>query len=100
MAESKPKSVDSGGRYKNGDLPHGIDRHAWRHVFVLMFMTHVARQDNPFENNVTTGLVAMQKIWNILFSNVPYKIVQNGPVYQLVHRYHQLEQKVFILSSL
>jgi len=57
-------------------------------------------KDNPFENNVTTGLAAMQKIWNILFSNVPYKIVQNSPVYQLVRCYHQLERKVFILSSL
>jgi hypothetical protein len=48
-------------------------------------MTHVTRQDNPFENNVTTGLAAMQKIWNVLFSDMSYTIVQNGPVYQLVH---------------
>jgi hypothetical protein len=86
VAESKSRLIESGKKYKNGDLPSGIDRHAWRRIFVPTFMTHVARQDNPFENNVTEGLAAMQKIWNILFSDVSYKIVQNGPVYQLVHR--------------
>jgi hypothetical protein len=44
-------------------------------------MTHIAQQDNSFENNITTGLATMQKIWDYLFGDVPYKIVQNGPVY-------------------
>jgi hypothetical protein len=86
VAETQFKSVNGSKKYKNGDLPRGIDRHEWRRVFVPTFMTHVAWQDNPFENNITTGLTAMQKIWNFLFSDVPYKIIQSGPVYQLVRR--------------
>ena len=76
--------MDGGKKYKIKDLPHRLDRDLWRQVFVPTFMTHVACQDNPFENHVTTGLAAMQKIWNHLFTKVPYKIVQNSPIYQLV----------------
>jgi len=73
MAETQFKPANGSKKYKNEDLPRGIDRHEWHRVFVPTFMTHVARKDNPFENNITTGLTAMQKIWNFLFSDVLIK---------------------------
>ncbi|KAF8227755.1 hypothetical protein L208DRAFT_1404998 [Tricholoma matsutake] len=44
---------------------------------------HVSWQDNPFEHNVKVGCAAMQKIWDVLFSEAPHRIIQSSAVYQL-----------------
>ncbi|KAF8218848.1 hypothetical protein L208DRAFT_1419320 [Tricholoma matsutake] len=48
-------------------------------------MMHISQQDNPFEHNVKVGCAAMQKIWDVLFSEAPHRIIQSSAVYQLVH---------------
>jgi hypothetical protein len=68
-------------KFKNQDLPQEIDRHVWRRTFVPTFMMNVARQDNPFEHNVKIGCVVMQKIWDELLDETPYRIVHSSPVY-------------------
>jgi hypothetical protein len=45
---------------------------------------NVARQDNPFDHNIKAGCETMQKIWDAIFNETPYTIIQSGPVYQLV----------------
>jgi hypothetical protein len=76
--------TDGTKKFKNQDLPQGIDRHVWRRTFVTTFMMNVARQDNPFDHNIKAGCETMQKIWDAIFNETPYTIIQSGPVYQLV----------------
>jgi hypothetical protein len=76
--------TESNKKFKNQDLPQEIDRLVWRRSFVPTFMMNIARQDNPFEHNVKAGCEAMQKIWDTIFDETPYTIIQSSPVYQLV----------------
>ena len=46
---------------------------------------HVSHWDNPFDNNIKVRCSAMQKIWDVVFSEAPYRIIQLSVVYQLVH---------------
>jgi hypothetical protein len=91
VVDLKPKiektgesSTSSSKRPKNADLPGGIDFKVWRRVFVPTFMRWVSQQDNPFEHNPKLGCSAMQKIWDSIFSDVPYTITQSCSVYALV----------------
>ena len=85
MTEKKAKAtVDTNKKFKTEDLPREIDRQVWHRVFVPTFMRHVSRRDNPFDNNIKVGCAAMQKIWDVVFSEVPYRIIQSSAVYQLV----------------
>ena len=83
MTENKIK-VTENKKFKNKDLPRDINHQVWCCVFVSTFMMHITQQDNPFDHNVKVGCAAMQKIWDVVFSDVPYKIIQSSAVYQLV----------------
>lgn len=91
MAESKPmmskNTGESSKRPKNGDLPSDIDFKTWRRVFVPTFIRWVSQQDNPFEHNAKRACEIMQIIWDAIFGDVPYMIIQSGPVYILVSIY-------------
>jgi len=39
----------------------------------------------PFKHNIKVVSVAMQKVWDVLFCDVPHTIIHSSPVYQLVH---------------
>ena len=90
VVETKPKIAkatsesSTSKRFRNGDLPSGIDSKVWRRIFVPTFMRWVSQQDNPFEHNPKLGCNAMQKIWDSVFSDVPYTITQSSSVYGLV----------------
>jgi hypothetical protein len=90
VVEAKPKIEKATGesstikRFKNGDLPNGIDFKVWRRVFVPTFMRWVSQQDNPFEHNPKIGCNVMQRIWDSVFSDVPCTITQSSAVYALV----------------
>jgi hypothetical protein len=91
VVETKPKISKNNGepskRHKNGDLPSDIDIKIWRRVFIPTFLRWVSQQENPFEHNGKLTCEVMQKIWDAIFSDVPYMIIQSGPVYTLVNCY-------------
>jgi hypothetical protein len=76
--------TDGSKKFKTQDLPEDIDHLVWRRTFVPTFMMNMARQDNPFENNIKAGCAAMQKIWDVIFDDAPYTVTHSSPVYQLV----------------
>src|ERR1700683_2168678 len=91
VVETKPKISKNTGepskRPKNGDLPSNIDFKIWCRVFVPTFMRWVSQQENPFEHNAKLGCEVMQQIWDAIFPDVPYMIIQSGPVHALVSHY-------------
>jgi len=101
VVETKPKNSKTAGesskRPKNGDIPSDIDFQMWHRVFVPTFMRWVSQQSNPFEHNPKLGCETMQKIWDALFPDVPYMIIQSGPVYALVSHHFYIFIFYFIL---
>jgi hypothetical protein len=91
VVETKPmmskNTGESSKRPKNGDLPSDIDFRTWRRVFVPTFIRWVSQQVNPFEHNAKLTCETMQIIWDAIFADVPYMIIQSGPVYTLVGVY-------------
>jgi hypothetical protein len=85
VTEKKPRLVDTSKKVKNEHLPHGVDLQIWWRNFVPMFIMYIARQDNPFKHNINTVSGALQKIWDVLFSEIPHTIVPSSP-----HMYQSL----------
>lgn len=93
MVETKPMIMmskntgESSKRPKNGDLPNDIEFKTWRRAFVPTYIRRVSQHDNPFEHNAKLACEIMQIIWDDIFADVPYMIIQSGPVYALVGVY-------------
>ena len=81
--------TDGSKKFKTQDLLQEINSHVWHHTFITTFIMHVARLDNPFDHNIKMGCAAMQKIWDVLFDDMPYMIIHSSAVYQLICIYFQ-----------
>jgi len=55
-------------------------------------MKWVSQKDSPFEHNPKHSCEVMQRIWYVLFDDVPHIVVQSNPIYTLVSNHFKVIQ--------
>ena len=97
MTTTTMLASDSGrqGRvhYTNRDLPAGaLDRNMWRCVFISTYSVYVANYPNPWSVDDEDAVVALQHIWNAVYTNrklaglpdIPYTVEYQDCVFSIV----------------
>jgi hypothetical protein len=67
------------------DLPEGCaEDNRWRKTFIPTYIWFVAQQDDPWAVSDVAAKAGLQKIWNVVYPDIKYKIRTDGPVFALV----------------
>ena len=70
----------------NKDLPDGIHKDdCWHKHFIHMFHLWLGRQADPWNVLNDEVVNALQKIWNVVYKKIPYKVEQKDAVCTVVH---------------
>ena len=69
----------------NKDLLNGVhNKNCWHQKFIPTFLWWVAKQLDPWSLNDDNVINALQQIWDIVYSNIPYMVKQKGPIIVVV----------------
>jgi hypothetical protein len=73
----------SGPKWHTTDLPEGCGSE-WRKVFIPTFFKWICHLDDPWTVDDMATKSALQKIWQVSFREIAYKIKTDGPVFAVV----------------
>jgi hypothetical protein len=70
----------------NKDLPNGVHKEdCWHKHFIPTFLLWLGKQANPWNVLDDEVVNALQKIWNVVYKKIPYKVKQKDAVCAVVH---------------